>query len=130
MIGMLRRVIYWLATTGCSILFIFALLPTLCYFEPVMPFVLMAGLALLAMVCGTGARRIYPIIALMVGLTGSVHAYRSNVRKIAQMREIRLKTEAHIRQMMAEATTNDVPVTQTNALAASQPDPSPFWCCF
>lgn len=78
----MRRILYVLATIGYLFFLVDALWPNLCIGLPFWTWVRMAGCALVAVVCGKGAKRVFPLLALVVGLAGSVYAHRYNCRNV------------------------------------------------
>ena len=133
----MRLVLYVLATIGYFLCLVYALLPTLCVGEPFWAFALMGVFASVAFASGEGAQRGFPVLALVIALTGSVHAYRHNVRVIAAMRESWRRGEVQRRQWMQQMATNGLDAAQTNQVEAAQtnrfdlhePQLSPFNCC-
>ncbi len=133
----MRRVLYILATIGYFLCLVRALLPTLCIGEPFWAFALMGVFALVAFASGEGAQRGFPVLALMIALGGSIHAYRHNQRVIAAIRENWRRGEIQRRQWMQQietnaveaVQTNQVEATQTNQFASREPELSPFNCC-
>jgi hypothetical protein len=111
--------------------------PNLCSGEPFWAFAFVGVFASVAIMFGKGGQRIFPASALIVGLTGSVHAYRHNQRMIAVIRESWRRNQIQRRQWMQQmetdaveaVQTNQVGVTQTNQLALREPELSPFNCC-
>ena len=133
----MRLVLYVLATIGCFLCLVYALLPTLCIGEPFWAFAFVGIFALVAVACGQGTQRVISTLALIVGLAGSIHAYHHNQRVIAAMRESWRRGEVQRRQWMQQTATNGLDTDQTNRLEAAQttqfdlPEPrlSPFNCC-
>jgi hypothetical protein len=116
---------------------VYALLPTLCVGEPFQAWALMGVFALVALASGEGTGRFFPVLALIIGLAGSIHAYQHNRRVIAGMREIWRQSEMRRRQLiqpaetngLGRASTNLVEAAQTNRESQREPELSPFNCC-
>ena len=133
----MRRVLYVLATIGYIYAVVTGLWPTLCIGEPFWEFAFMGIFASVAIVCGKGAQQIFPALALIVALAGSIHAYRHNQRVIAAIREHWRRGEIERRQWVQQMETNtagaiqtnQVDATQTNQFASREPELSPFNCC-
>ncbi|MGD0059126.1 MAG: hypothetical protein ABSD58_06885 [Verrucomicrobiia bacterium] len=127
----MRRTLYVLAMIGCFLCLFGALFfySPLCMGEPFRPWALMAGFALVALASGEGTGRFLALLALVIGLAGSIHAYEHNRRVIANMREMWRQGEIRRRQLVQQMGTNRLDGVQTNQV--SQPDPklSPFNCC-
>jgi len=125
----MRRILYILATIGYMGCFVEAMLPNLCIGRPFRTWALMAGFALVAAVCGEGAQRGFPILALVVGLAGSINAYRVNSRVIEGMRRNWRQHEMMRRESVQQVETNGSAEVQTNHLSEPEPKLSPFNCC-
>jgi len=125
----MRRLIYVLATIGYFLCLVWALQPTLCIGEPFRAWALMAGFALVAFASGESMAKFFPILALIIGLAGSVHAYQHNQREIEFIREMRREGEVRRRQLIQQSETNRVVEAQTNQVSQIEPEMSPFNCC-
>src|SRR5438445_455579 len=102
----MRRIGYILATIGYVFFFGVAMVPWLCSFEPLRPYTLMTACALVVVLFGVGTQRVLPLLALVVGLMGSIHAYRHNTWLIKHMREEHCKYAVRVRELIAQTETN------------------------
>jgi hypothetical protein len=124
-----RRLVYILATIGYVVSFLIALMPTLCALQPFWAWVRVGGFALVAVLSGKGTQRLWPALAVAVGLAGSVHAYRYNCRVIESMRELPRRNAAQLHQLIQQTETNALSEVQTNQATLYEAKLSPFGCC-